>query len=70
MTKKIILKKADAIAFFDGISGIAKSLGINSQAISQWGDIVPETSAWPLYYLSKGEIKADISFPDNDKDAA
>ena len=60
MIKKITIKKSDAISYFGSVSEISKKLGINSQAVSQWKDDVPEVSAWPLYYLSKGKIKASV----------
>lgn len=61
MSKKIILKKVDALDFFDSVGNIASKLNINSQAVSQWGENVPEKSAWPLYYLAKGKLKAEIN---------
>lgn len=62
--KKIYIKKTDAIKYFNGVSKLTKLLGINSQAISQWDEYIPEKSAWPLYYLSNAEIPADINFPE------
>lgn len=45
---QIVMKTADAIKAFKNKSGIAKELGISKQAVSQWSDVVPETSALKL----------------------
>ena len=59
MNKKIIVKKSDAIKFFSR-AFISKKLGISSQAITQWEEVIPEKSAWPLFYLSNNKLKAKI----------
>jgi len=48
---QIVMKTADAIEAFKNKSGIAKALGISKQAVSQWGEMVPETSALKLLRL-------------------
>lgn len=45
---RIVMKKEDAIHAFKTKVGIAKAIGITKQAISQWGDFVPEESALKL----------------------
>ena len=51
--KTIELKKVDAIAFFGSVNAIVELLHIKQPAIVQWGEFVPEKSAWALYHISK-----------------
>lgn len=45
---QILMKKNDAIQAFKNKVGVANAIGITKQAVSGWGDIVPETSALKL----------------------
>lgn len=45
---QILMKKEDALKTFRSPSGIAKAIGVTKQAVSQWGDTVPEASALKL----------------------
>lgn len=54
--------KEKAINFFGGESVIAIAAGITRQAVNQWGDVVPETSAPKLEKASKGKLKYDPEF--------
>lgn len=65
MKKRILLKKSDAINFFGNETAVAKAIGINKQAVNQWGDEVPELSAWPLYWISNEKLKAVINVKKN-----
>jgi hypothetical protein len=60
MKNRILLKKSQALSYFGSESSIAVLLKIKRQAVNQWGEYIPEQSAWPLYYLSNGKINAVI----------
>lgn len=49
---KVEIKKMDAITAFQSASNLASNLGITSQAISQWGELVPELSARGILILN------------------
>ncbi|MFW2152832.1 Cro/CI family transcriptional regulator [Acinetobacter gyllenbergii] len=42
------MKKADAVQAFKNNVGVAKAIGITKQAVTLWGEIVPEGSALKL----------------------
>lgn len=44
----IVMKTSDALDAFKTKVRIAKEIGITRQAISQWGEVVPEESALKL----------------------
>lgn len=45
---QITMKKQDALNAFKRPSAIARAIGVTKQAVSQWGEIVPETAALKL----------------------
>lgn len=45
------MKKADAIALAGSQEALAELLGITSSAITQWGEMVPESRVWQLKVL-------------------
>lgn len=51
--------KADAVAHFRSQRAIAAALGISEQAVSMWGDVVPEGRAYQLELLTKGKLRAN-----------
>ncbi len=53
------MKTADVITHFGGITPLAKAIGVKTQAISQWGEIVPELRAYQIEVLTGGALKAD-----------
>ena len=53
------MKTADVITHFGGITPLAKAIGVKTQAISQWGEIVPELRAYQIEVLSGGALKTD-----------
>lgn len=65
MKEKIILKTSDAVAYFGNKVSLAEALGVTKQAVSAWGENVPEQSAWPLFYITEGKIKAKIDLPES-----
>jgi len=42
------MTKATAIAYAGSITALAELLGITTQAISRWGENVPEAREWQL----------------------
>lgn len=42
------MKKSDAVDAFKNKAAVAKAIGITKQAVSLWGEIVPEGSALKL----------------------
>lgn len=51
--------KVDAIRFFGTQTAVAEAAGIRVQAVSQWGEVVPEASAYRLALASQGRLKVD-----------
>ena len=49
----------EVLKHFDGITGLARKLGVTTQAISQWKGFIPETRAYQIEVLSEGHFKAD-----------
>lgn len=48
----------EVLRHFEGISGLARTLGVTTQAISQWKGEIPENRAYQIEVLSKGHFKA------------
>jgi len=62
---QIVMKKKDAVDAFKNSVGVAKAIGITKQAVSLWGEFVPEGSALKLL-----RVKPDIPYiQQNDKSA-
>lgn len=55
------MNKSEATAFFNTQREIALLLGVTEQAVSQWGDIIPEGAALKLEKLTNGKLKYDAS---------
>lgn len=51
--------KSDVIAHFKSPSAVAEALGVTIAAVSGWGDVVPEGSAYKLQVLTEGHLKVD-----------
>ena len=49
----IIIKTEDAKKFFGSVAAIAELTDVTREAIYQWGENVPELSAWRLFHISK-----------------
>lgn len=47
-TVHIVMRKEDAIQAFKNKVGVAKAIGITKQAVTLWGEFVPEGSALKL----------------------
>ncbi|MDO7240301.1 Cro/CI family transcriptional regulator [Acinetobacter baumannii] len=44
----VVMLKKDAVQAFKNNVGVAKAIGITKQAVSLWGEVVPELSALKL----------------------
>jgi hypothetical protein len=53
------MRKADAIRYFGTLTAVAAAAGIRVQAVSQWGELVPEASAYRLALASQGRLAVD-----------
>lgn len=51
----------DVIEYFGSRAVIARKLQISRAAVSKWGDVVPEGSAYKLESLTNGDCKVDAS---------
>lgn len=55
-----VVKTADALAHYDNDAHkVAAALGISRQAVEQWGENVPETSAYKLQVITAGKLKVN-----------
>ncbi|WP_429118197.1 Cro/CI family transcriptional regulator [Aeromonas hydrophila] len=57
------MKKQDAIDHFGGVVQLAYSLNCSPQAISQWGETIPQGRAYQIEVLTGGQLKANPSQP-------
>lgn len=48
--------KSDALAYFGTPSAVAEALGITVAAVSMWGDVIPEGSAYKLQVVTDGAL--------------
>jgi DNA-binding transcriptional regulator YdaS (Cro superfamily) len=51
--------KADAVRHFGSQIAVARALGITKGAVSLWGNVVPEGSAYKLESVTGGALKVD-----------
>ncbi|ABC31022.1 probable transcriptional regulator, Cro-like [Hahella chejuensis KCTC 2396] len=51
------MTKAEVLAYFGSVANVAKTLGITTQAVYEWGDSVPEPRQWQLQVLTDGVLK-------------
>ena len=59
---RIEMKKTDALNYFNNSGAkMARALDIKSEATYMWGEFVPQTSAWPLWYMTRGKIPSVIN---------
>ena len=49
---QIVMNTVDAIKAFKSKAGVAEAIGISKQAVSQWGEVVPESSALKLLLVA------------------
>ena len=48
----LVVKKSDAVRAYGSKAKLAKTLGVTRQAISQWGDYLPELQAMRLIFIN------------------
>jgi DNA-binding transcriptional regulator YdaS (Cro superfamily) len=53
------MRTEQAVEYFGSQAAIAAALEISRAAVSKWGDVVPEGSAYKLESLTDGELKVD-----------
>lgn len=49
--------KLDVVMYFHTQREVAKSLGITEQAVSSWGEIIPEKNALRLHQITDGLLE-------------
>lgn len=54
------MKTTEAAAFFGSKKKLADALLINPSAVTQWGELVPESRQYQIQVLTKGKLKASI----------
>ncbi|MDF2415415.1 Cro/CI family transcriptional regulator [Aeromonas sp. 1HA1] len=57
------MKKQDAIDRFGSVRALAAALGCSTQAISQWGEVVPPLRAFQLKEMADGNQKVGEQQP-------
>lgn len=57
------MKKQTAIEHFGGANKLAQALGCKPQAVSQWGDTIPQGRAYQIEVLTGGQLKANPAAP-------
>lgn len=57
------------IRFYGTKAAIARELDISPEAVTRWGDIVPEKRAARLSHITGGELQYDPSFYENNDKA-
>ena len=55
------MKTSDAIKHFGTKKDVAAALKISKQAVSQWGELVPEDTAYKLQVITAGRLQVDQS---------
>lgn len=55
------MRKAAAIEHFGSAVALAEALNISKGAVSQWGDTVPEGSAYKLQVITGGRLQVIAS---------
>jgi hypothetical protein len=49
----------EVLQHFHGVTGLAVTLGISPQAISQWHGVIPDARAYQIQVMSNGRFQAD-----------
>jgi hypothetical protein len=55
------MEKAAAIEFFGSGAELARRLGLGRQAVSNWGEVIPEVYALRLERMTGGDLVYDES---------
>lgn len=54
------MKTSEAIQHFGSKKQVAAALKISKQAVSQWGELVPEDTAYKLQVITAGRLQVDV----------
>ncbi|MFM5527692.1 Cro/CI family transcriptional regulator [Aeromonas veronii] len=52
-----------AVKYFGSKAALARALGINKGAVSQWGETIPQGRAYQIEVLTGGQLKANPAAP-------
>lgn len=52
------MKTSEAVAHFNSVKELADALGITTEAIYQWGEMVPLGRAYQLQVMTSGKLQA------------
>ena len=55
------MRTADVINLYGSTLEAGRVLGISRQAVDQWGEVVPEGSAYKLQVITGGRLQVDPS---------
>ena len=55
------MTKTDAINYFGGVAKLAKAIDRTPQAISQWGEKIPDGMDYKIQVVTGGKLKVDRS---------
>lgn len=58
------MKTSEAVQFFNGVTRLARALGIRRQAIYQWGEEPPQGRQFEIQVLTGGHLKAETRSTD------
>lgn len=53
------MRKSDVLSHFNSTKAVCKALGITKSAVSQWGDVIPEGTAYKLQFITGGILRVD-----------
>lgn len=56
------MRTDDVVKFFGSKAAVARAIGVTKGAVTNWGEIVPESSIWRVEHASKGKLRADRAF--------
>lgn len=61
------MRKKDVVEHFGSVVATAEELGVTSQAVSQWGEIIPERMAYRVEKRTRGKFKVDPALYQRDR---
>lgn len=64
------MKTKDAVTYFGTKTALARALGTQKSAISNWGEIVPRGRAFELEVITQGKLKVDRTLYQKSAEAA
>lgn len=64
------MRKAQAVKYYGSQRALAAALGITEQAVSLWGDLIPEGRAYQLESITGRKLRVDPASYHTPKSAA